>query len=331
MLDTFAWEDPEFLLLLLVIPILMVWYWLTNLNKHPELRISTLGFFQGVRKGFRVNFRHSLFVLRLAGLVFLIVALARPQTRTSWQNSTTEGIDIVMVQDISSSMLAEDFKPNRLEASKKLALDFIGKRRTDRIGLVIFSGDAFTQVPLTTDHAIIRDLFLQVKNGMVEDGTAIGMGLATAVNRLKQSEAVSKVIILLTDGVNTSGNIAPLTAAELAKEFDVRVYTIGVGSNEMAPFPVKTPFGVQYQYQKAEIDEATLDQIASMTGGKYYRATTNENLREIYQEIDLLEKSKIDVIEFRKKTESFFPIALMGCIFLILEFFLRNTLLRSIP
>lgn len=276
--------------------------------------------------------RHSLFVFRLAAIVFLIIALARPQTKTSWQNMTTEGIDIMVVLDVSGSMLAEDFKPNRLEAAKKLAVEFISGRKNDRIGLVVFSGESFTQCPLTTDHAVLKNLFMEIKNGMIEDGTAIGMGLANAVNRLKDSEAVSKVVILMTDGMNTAGSVPPITAGEIAREFGIRVYTIGIGTKGEAPYPFKTPFGTtQYQYQKVDIDEETMTKIANMTGGNYYRATDNKKLKEIYQEIDLLEKSKVDVIEYRKKTESFLPLALMAGLFFLLEFLLRNTLFRSIP
>lgn len=331
-MDYIHWEDPGFLYLLLIIPVAVTWYWFKNIRSTPEIKISTLQYFKGTKKGYKVNLRHSLFVFRLVAIIFLIIALARPQSKTSWQNVTSEGIDIMICLDISGSMLAEDFKPNRLEASKALALEFIAGRRNDRVGLVVFSGESFTQCPLTTDHSILRSLFMQVENGMVEDGTAIGMGLANSVNRLKSSKAVSKVVILLTDGVNTGGSIPPITAAEIAREFGVRVYTIGVGTKGQAPYPYKTPFGtIQYQYQEVQIDEKMLTEIAEMTGGKYYRATGNKQLQEIYTEIDLLEKSKIDVIEFRKKTESFLPLAVMAALFFLAEFLLRNTLFRSIP
>jgi len=331
-IENVSWNNPEYLYLLFIVPIAVIIYWFKEAKVHPEISLSTFRNFEGIKRNFKVNFRHSLFVLRLAAIVFLIIALARPQMRSSWQNITTEGIDIVIAFDISGSMLAEDFKPNRLEASKKIAIDFISGRKNDRIGLVVFSGEAFTQCPLTTDHTVLRNLFMEIENGMIEDGTAIGMGLGTAINRLKESDAVSKVIILLTDGVNNAGSIAPLTAAELAKDYGIRVYTIGVGTYGTAPFPVKTPFGtIQYQYQEVNIDEATLQQIADMTGGKYYRATGNEKLKEIYREIDLLEKSKIDVLEFRKKTEAFLPLAALAALCILLEFILRNTLFRSIP
>lgn len=332
MMDYVTWANPEFLWLLLVIPVAIIWYWFKNIRTVPEIKISTLQYFRGIKKSYKVHLRHSLFVFRLGAIVFLIMALARPQSKTSWQNTVTEGIDIMIALDISGSMLAEDFKPNRLEAAKNLALEFITGRKNDRIGLVVFSGESFTQVPLTTDHTVLKNLFAQVHNGMIEDGTAIGMGLANSVNRLKSSEAISKVVILLTDGVNTGGSIPPITAAEIAREFGVRVYTIGVGKEGQAPYPYKTPFGTtQYQYQEVKIDEKTLTEIAEMTGGKYYRATGNQELREVYREIDLLEKSKIEVTEFRKKTESFLPLAIMATLFFLAEFTFRNTLFRSIP
>ena len=331
MFEHINWGNPEFLYLLLIIPVAIIWYWFKNIRNTAEIKISGISKFVANKRDFRVIFRHSLFVLRLAGVIFLIIALARPQTRSSWKNSTTEGIDIVISFDVSGSMLAEDFKPNRLEAAKKIGVDFISGRQNDRIGLVIFSGESFSQCPLTTDHAVVKNLMMEVKNGMIQDGTAIGMGLANAVNRLKESEAISKVIILLTDGVNNSGSIAPLTAGELAQEFGIRVYTVGIGTKGKAPYPVKTPFGIQYQYEESDIDEPTLTKIANLTGGKYYRATDNQSLKEIYREIDLLEKSKIDVVEYRKKTESFLPLVLMAGLLFMLEFILRNTIFRSIP
>jgi Ca-activated chloride channel family protein len=328
----FEWVNPEFLFLLLIVPIIAVYYWFKDKKIEPEMVFSGLAPFKTKVRDIKSKLRHSLFVFRLSAFVFLILALARPQTRQSWQNVTTEGIDIVLSLDISGSMLAEDFKPNRLEASKKIATEFIAKRKTDRIGLVIFSGEAFTQCPLTTDHIVLKNLFMDIENGMIEDGTAIGMGLSTAVNRLKDSEAISKVVILLTDGVNNRGSIAPLTAAEIAREFGIRVYTIGVGTMGEAPYPVKTPFGtIQYQYQKVEIDEPTMKSIAEMTGGQYFRATNNESLRDIYTQIDLLEKSKIDVIEYRKKNEAYLPLTAMAALLFILEFILRNTYFKTIP
>lgn len=273
--------------------------------------------------------RHLGIVLRSLAFIALIIALARPQSSLSWQNSTTEGIDIMIASDISGSMLAEDFKPNRLEAGKNIAIDFIKDRPDDRIGLVIFSGESFTQCPLTIDHDVLINLYKDIKNGMIDDGTAIGMGLATAVNRLKESEAKSKVIILLTDGSNNTGSIPPITAAEIAKQFNIRVYTVGLGTKGFAPYPVQTPFGVQYQRIPVDVDEGTLTKIATITGGKYFRATNNETLKNIYQQIDKMEKAKIDVTQYHKKTELFLPFAVMALLFLLLEFGLKNTLLKG--
>ncbi len=233
--------------------------------------------------------------------------------------------------DVSSSMLAQDLRPDRLEAAKDVASEFIGGRPDDRIGLVIFSGESFTQSPLTSDHSMIRNLFKDIKSGMIEDGTAIGDGLATSINRLKESDAISKVIILITDGVNNSGSIDPLSAAEIAKMYGIRIYTIGVGTMGVAPYPVQTPFGIQYQNMEVKIDEEILEQVAEVTGGQYFRATSNRKLKEIYAEIDQLEKSKIDVTEFSRKHEEFLPLALLALAFFVMEILLRNTLFRTTP
>ena len=275
--------------------------------------------------------RHLLFVARVFAIVFLVFALARPQSSSSWQTYNSEGIDIMLALDISGSMLARDFTPDRLEAAKEVATKFILERPQDRIGLVVFSGESFTQSPLTTDQAVLVNVMKDIESGMIEDGTAIGLGLANAVNRLKDSKAKSKVVILLTDGINNRGAIAPMTAAELAKTFGIRVYTIGVGSLGEAPYPVQTPFGVQLQRMPVEIDEDILTQIADMTGGKYFRATDNKKLEQIYKEIDQLEKSKVEVKHFSRKNEHFFYFALIGALLLILEALGRYTLLRKIP
>jgi len=236
-----------------------------------------------------------------------------------------------MALDVSSSMLAQDLKPDRLEAAKSVASDFIKGRPNDRVGLVIFSGETFTQVPLTTDQSIIENMFKAIQSGMIEDGTAIGDGLATSVSRLKESQAISKVVILITDGVNNAGSVDPASAAEIAKLYGVRIYTIGVGSMGTAPYPVQTPFGIQYQNMEVKIDEQLLQKVAEATEGCYFRATSNRKLEEIYREIDQLEKSKIDVTEFKKKKEEFLPLALAAILLLLLEFLFRNTLLRTIP
>jgi Ca-activated chloride channel family protein len=275
--------------------------------------------------------RHGIFVLRILALTLIIIALARPQLTNRLRNVTSEGIDIMLTLDISGSMLSRDFKPNRIEAAKDVAIEFISGRPNDRIGLVVFSAESFTQCPLTTDHAVLINMFKNIKSGMIEDGTAIGLGLANAVSRLKDSKGKSKVIILLTDGVNNRGSIAPIMASEIAKTFGIRVYTIGIGTMGMAPYPVPTPFGIQYQNIPVEIDEGILKDIAKMTGGMYFRATDNKTLRDIYQEIDKLEKSKIEISEYSKYEEEYLWFALFAGILLALEILLRFTLLKTIP
>jgi len=319
---------PGFFWLFISIPLMVGWYIWKQRQLQGNLNVPTLRGFT-LKKSTLPKFRHSGIVLRSLALSAMIVALARPQSSLSWQNSTTEGIDIIIASDISGSMLAEDFKPNRLEAGKQIAIDFIKGRPDDRIGLVIFSGESFTQCPLTIDHSVLMNLFADVRNGMITDGTAIGMGLATAVNRLRTSQAKSKVIILLTDGSNNAGSIPPITAAEIARQFGVRVYTVGLGTNGFAPYPVQTPAGIQYQKMPVVIDEGTLSKIASLTGGKYFRATNNETLKNIYEQIDKLEKAKIDVTQYHKKTELFLPWAIIALAFLSLEFILKNTLFKG--
>ena len=326
-----SWANPEYLYALIIIPLLVVWYWFRQKNHDAEMSFSDLGAFEGEPKSAKVWLRHSLFVLRLLALSLLIIAVARPQSTSRKQNISVEGIDIVLALDVSGSMLARDFKPDRLEAAKDIAHNFIMKHPDDRIGLVIFSGEAFTQVPLTTDHVMISNMFREIKSGMIEDGTAIGDGLATAVSRLQESDAISKVVILLTDGVNNSGSVDPMSAAEIAKLYGVRVYTIGIGSKGYAPYPVQTPFGTQMQQMKVQIDEELLQKIAGETGGRYFRATGNAKLREIFTEIDKLEKSKIDIQEFRKKYEMYLPFALFAIGLFIFEVLLKYMFFRKIP
>jgi Ca-activated chloride channel family protein len=267
----------------------------------------------------------------MVAMVLLIIALARPQSTSNHRDISVEGIDIVMAMDISGSMLAQDFTPNRIEAAKEVGINFINGRPNDRIGLVVFSGESFTQCPLTTDHVVLTNLYKELQSGMIEDGTALGDGLATAVNRLKESKAISKVIILLTDGVNNMGSVDPVSAAEIAKLYGVRVYTIGVGTQGYAPIPVQTPFGTQIQNMEVQIDEPLLKRIADMTGAKYFRAVNKDALANIYGEIDRMEKSKVDVTEFRKKSEQFMPWALAGLILLITELLLRYSVFRRLP
>jgi Ca-activated chloride channel family protein len=323
-----SFANPEFFWAMLIIPLMVLWYVWRQKKLYGTIKISST---QGFVKSPLVLFRHSLLFFRTIGIAALIVALARPQTSLSWQDVTTEGIDIAIALDISGSMLAEDFKPNRLEASKQVAMDFISERPYDRIGLVVYAGESFTQCPLTTDHDVLLNLFEGIQNGMIEDGTAIGMGLATSVSRLKDSEAISKVVILLTDGSSNKGSIPPVTAAEIAKKFGIRVYTVGVGSNGMAPTPFKDQFGrTQYQNVEVKIDEETLKEIARIADGKYFRATNKKSLEAIYQEIDKLEKSKIEVTEYKKKSEKFVPFATLSVLLLLVEFLLRNIIFKGI-
>lgn len=328
---TFA--NKELLWLLLVIPVIIAWYVWKNKTYNAELKVSSLKGFDGIKKSLKQYFRHSLIVLRLFSVALLIIVLARPQSRSSWKDVKTEGIDIVMALDISGSMLAKDFKPNRLEAAKEVAQEFIDSRPNDRIGLVIFSGESFTQCPLTTDHAVIKNLFSGIRTGMVKDGTAIGNGLATAVSRVKDSNAKSKVVILLTDGVNNQGSVAPLTASEIAKAFGVRVYTIGVGTigKALAPVSVYPDGSYQYGYVDVDIDEKTLGEIAVMTGGEYFRATDNTKLKDVYKEIDRLEKTIFEEKNFTNKAEHFLPFAIAAALLLLLEFLLKNIVFKSIP
>jgi len=326
-----SFKNPEFFYLFLLLIPMIGWYIWRNKKAGASLHFSSIMGFARIPKSWKYYFRHTIFVSFILSLSFLITALARPQSSNSWQDVTTEGIDIVIALDISSSMLAMDFQPNRIEAAKDVATQFISGRPNDKIGLVIFSGESFTQCPLTTDHATVINLFRNIESGMIEDGTAIGNGLATAVSRLKESNAISKVIILLTDGENNRGEIAPVTAAELAKTFGIRVYTIGVGTIGTAPYPVQTPFGVQVRDMEVKIDEGTLQKIADTTDGKYFRATNNNKLAEIYTEIDKLEKSKIDVTQYSKKDEQYLKFALIGVFFLILGLILKNTIFRNVP
>ncbi len=326
-----TYKNPEYLYLLLVLIPMLVWYIWQFKKSGASIRFSSISGFKGIGKSWKHYFRHALFLLELCGITLLVIALARPQSSSNWESSTTHGIDIAISLDISTSMLAQDFSPNRIEAAKNVATKFIAGRPNDRIGLVVFAGESFTQCPLTTDHAVLINLFTQIQTGMIEDGTAIGNGLATAVSRLKESDAASKVIILLTDGDNNAGQIAPATAAELAKTFGIRVYTIGVGTMGKAPYPMQTPFGVQLRDVDVKIDEATLTKISDITGGEYFRATDNKSLIQIYEKIDQLEKSKIDVKEHRKKHEEYGIFALSAALSLLMALFLKITLFRNIP
>ena len=326
---TFAY--PWILYLLILVPLMILWYWKKGKANQPSITYSSLKIFNEFPPTWKERFRHLPIILRSLAVAFLIIALARPQSYSSGQNITTEGIDIVMALDISGSMISEDLKPNRVEAAKKVIDSFINSRPNDRIGLVVFARQAFTQCPMTIDHNVLENLLRKVEPGMVPDGTAIGNGLADAVNRLKNGQAKSKVIILLTDGVNNSGEIDPLTAAEIAKTFGIRVYTIGVGTDGEAPYPVQTPFGIRYQMMPVQIDEGLLQQIANITGGQYFRATDNRTLSNIYKKIDKLEKTKIDVTSYRSAAELFYGWLDAGLVLLFLELLFSRTIFRKLP
>ena len=326
----YTFANPQFFWLFIAWAVAVAWYiWRQN-RINPYVQLASVDGLKGVRT-IRPVLRHFLFVLRMVAIVLVIVVLARPQSSNQWESVTTEGIDIMMTLDISGSMLAQDFKPDRLEAAKSVAVQFIAGRPDDRIGIVVFSGESFTQCPLTSDHAALINLFGNIHSGMIEDGTAIGLGLANAVNRIKNSDAISKVIILLTDGVNNRGSIDPMTAAEIAKTFGIRVYTVGVGSRGIAPYPVQTSSGISFVDMETEIDEDLLQRIANLTGGQYFRATDNNKLKAVYDEIDQMEKSKINVQEHHKKTEDYLRYAIAAAILFLLEIILRYTILRSLP
>lgn len=327
-----VFANPTYLYLLLLLIPMIGWYIWKLCKSQASLQVSSSEAFDVPEAAsWKVYLRHVPFVLRIAAIAVLIIVLARPQSTNSWQNTSTEGIDIVMAMDVSTSMLAQDFKPNRLEAAKDVAASFINGRPNDNIGLVVFAAESFTQCPLTVDHSVLLNLFKDIQPGIIQDGTAIGLGLANAVSRVKDSMAKSKVIILLTDGVNNAGEIAPVTAAEIAKTFGIRIYAIGVGTQGSAPYPFQTAFGIQYQNIPVEIDEPTLKQIAATTGGQYFRATDNASLKEIYSEIDKMEKTKISVQQYSKKQEEYKNWALLLFVLLLAEVLLRNTLLRNIP
>lgn len=325
-----SFAQPWYFLLLLLLPLIIWWEWKGRSLQHPEFRLTSLAGIQQVKPGWRVRLRPLLKVLRYVAFTALVVALARPQSSNVTESVDSDGIDIVLSLDVSGSMLAEDLKPNRIDAAKQVALDFVRKRENDRIGLVIFSGESFTQCPITIDHNIVNEQLSAIESGMLQDGTAIGMGLATAVDRLRNSKAKSKIIILLTDGVNNTGLIDPSTALEIAKAYKIRVYCIGVGTRGQAPYPVQTPMGVQKQMVPVEIDEALLKKIAAQTGGKYFRATSNSSLSAVYKEIDQLEKSKVEVSSFKHFNDLFFPFAVLALVCIALEMLLRYTVFRSI-
>lgn len=300
-------------------------------RNEATIQISDARVYAHTPKSYKNYLLHVPFILRIIALILVIIVLARPQTTNNWQQSEMEGIDIMLAIDVSTSMLAEDLKPNRLEAAKEVAAEFVNGRPSDNIGITLFAGESFTQCPLTVDHAVLLNLIKDIKCGIIEDGTAVGMGIANAITRLKDSKAKSKVIILLTDGTNNRGDISPLTAAEMAKSFGIRVYTIGVGTNGTAPYPYPVGGTVQYINVPVEIDEKTLTQIAGITEGNYFRATSNSKLKEVYEEIDKLEKTKLNVKQYSKRQEEYQLFALAAFFCVLLEILLRNSVLKKIP
>lgn len=328
--------NKEYLFLLLLIIPYLLWLLMYRKKSEPTIRMSDTFAFRYAPRSWKVMLMPVQHILRILAFVLIVIVLARPQTSNSWKNKSVEGIDIMLAMDVSTSMLAEDLKPNRIEAAKQVAAEFIAGRPNDNIGLSIFAGEAFTQCPMTTDHSSLLNLLQNVRTdiaarGMIEDGTAIGMGLANAVSRLKDSKAKSKVVILLTDGSNNMGDLSPMTSAEIAKSLGIRVYTIGVGTNKVAPYPMPVAGGVQYVNIPVEIDTKTLSEIASVTEGDFYRATNNAELKKIYKEIDQLEKSKLNVKKFSKKYDAYQPFAAAAAIALLLEILLRITIFRRIP
>lgn len=330
-MENIVFAYPKLLWLLLILPPLGYWLFARDKKTRPYLHYSDSSYRNVLKKTWRQRLYPALHVLRLLAVALLVVALARPQSTSKQSSKNIEGVDIVMAMDISGSMLAEDFSPNRLEASKQLAREFVRGRESDRIAVVAFSGEAYTQCPLTIDHGILENRIRQLKSGVITDGTALGDGLAVSINRIRQSDAKSKVIILLTDGVNNAGSIDPLTASEIAKTYGIRVYTIGVGTRGLAPYPYKTPFGIQYQNVQVEIDENLLKQIADETGGTYFRATNKNRLKAIFEEIDKLEKTKIEVLSYEQRAEEFKPFLWAALVLLLLELLLRLSVFKTLP
>jgi len=310
---------------------MVYWYWKKQKTSTPDVTYSSLSIIGGSKPTLRERLNHLPFILRALAIAILIVALARPQSFSTGEDVYTEGIDIAMLLDISGSMLAEDLKPNRLEAAKNVIDEFVSGRTSDKIGLVVFARESFTQCPLTIDYSVLKNLLKDIESGMIADGTAIGTAIANGVNRLKDSDAKSKVIILLTDGVNNSGEVDPITAAQIAETFGIRIYTVGVGTKGEAPYPFQTPFGKRYQNVPVEIDEETLAQVANITDGQYFRATSNRKLYDIYNEIDKMEKTRVEITSYRNAKELFYGWVAAGLFLLLAEVLLKRTYLRRLP
>lgn len=331
MFKNIVFANPEFFWLLLLLPLMLLWYWYWNKKSQANVTFSTTIAFKKT-KSWSDALYHLLFVLRMIAIALIVVALARPQTHSeNAKTKITDGIDIVMAIDVSASMLSQDLKPNRFEALKKVASQFVKDRPNDRIGLVIYAGESYTKTPVTTDKSIILNALSEITYGQIEDGTAIGMGLATAVNRLKESKAKSRIIILLTDGVNNTGFIDPQTAAELAAEYGIKVYTVGIGTNGMAlsPYALNADGSIIYRMQQVDIDEPLMKKIAQVTKGRYFRATNNQKLQQIYDEINQMETTKIEEFKYTEVDEKFRWWVLVAGVLLLLEFVLKHTLLRN--
>jgi Ca-activated chloride channel homolog len=333
LLGDIQFAEKQWFWAFVLLPLMLGWYIWRQRKREAELRYSSFTLLKGIRSSVRARFRHLLLALRMFAFAAMILALARPQSRSSWKDSKTEGIDIVISLDVSLSMLAKDFKPNRMQVAKDVIVDFIDARPNDRIGLVIFGGQAFTQCPLTIDHKVLKNMFPQIKAGSMDQGTAIGLGLASAVARIKDSNAKSKVIILVSDGVNNVGEVSPVTAGELAKTYGIRVYCIGVGSRGKALQPVAMYAEGQYEYDyvDVDVDDETMTEISELTGGRYFRATDKKSLVNVYDEIDVMEKTIISEKSFSSKEEHFLPFLLVAAALLLLEFVLKFTLLRMLP
>lgn len=331
LMNNISFQYPYLLLLLLLIPLMIVYQRYCDKKKTTKIIYSDLSQFATARKTLKIRLRKLPDYLRMLAVALLIIAIARPQLSSSTDEKSIEGIDIVLALDVSTSMLAEDFKPNRLESAKQVAKDFISNRKNDNIGLVLFAGEAYTKCPSTIDYKVLLDLLASTESGQIDDGTAIGDGLATAINRVKDTKTKSKVIILITDGVNNMGAIDPVTAASIAKEYNIRIYTIGIGRKGHAPYPYYTPFGKQYQNVEVKIDEELLTEVAQTTGGKYFRSTKNSSLEEIFKEIDKMEKTKIDVSLYKHTKDIGDKFLLWTLIILIVEMILRKTYLRTNP
>lgn len=331
LINNISFQYPYLLFLLLLLPLMFFYQRYYDKKKATNIIYSDLSQFATARKTFKLRIRKLPDYLRMLAVAVLVIAIARPQLSISTDEKSIEGIDIVLALDISTSMLAEDFKPNRLESAKNVAKEFIENRKSDNIGIVVFAGEAYTKCPSTIDHKVLLDLLSSTESGHIDDGTAIGDGLATAINRVKDTKTKSKVIILITDGVNNMGAIDPITAASIAKEYNIRVYTIGIGKKGHAPYPYYTPFGKQYQNVEVKIDEELLKEVANTTGGKYFRSTKNSSLQEIFKEIDTMEKTKIDVSLYKHTKDIGGEFILLALVILLLEMLLRKTYLRTNP